>query len=163
MEQTYEGIYNRVFDLHITRDPCHYSTDISNSPFKVRHEVINIEITILTGPTSSSGGETNLSVTPTETPPPPISSTTFTASPTVSTGTRSRATLLPPPPSPSADGVRLMNSLDGTNGAVEGSGFAYYASAVDGNKGAQPNDYAVSTNNVYAQWENQNRTGKFTL
>ena len=77
------------------------------------------------------------------------------ASPSVSTPAPSKATL-PPPPKPSADGVRLVNSLEGT---TEGSGFAYFDSAVDGNNGAQPDDYSVATNGIYAQWENQNRTG----
>lgn len=76
----------------------------------------------------------------------------------VATSPASSATL-PPPPSPTADGIHLMNALDGT---AESSGFAYYASAVHGNNGAQPDDYANTTVNVYAEWENQNRTGKLT-
>ena len=83
------------------------------------------------------------------------SETIFTASPSGSTPASSIATL-PPPPKPTADGVRLVNSLNGTS---EGSGYAYFASAVDGNNGTQPDDYAVATINVYAEWENQNRTG----
>ena len=83
------------------------------------------------------------------------SETSLTASGSVSTPAPSRATL-PPPPKPSADGVRLVNSLHGT---TEGSGYAYFASAVDGNNGAQPDDYAQATTKGYAQWENQNRTG----
>ncbi len=83
------------------------------------------------------------------------SETSLTASPFVSTSASSIATL-PSPPKPSADGVRLVNSLNGT---TKGSGYAYFASAFDGNHGAQSDDYAVATTDIYAQWENQNRTG----
>ncbi|KAI9712199.1 MAG: hypothetical protein M1812_006933 [Candelaria pacifica] len=93
------------------------------------------------------------------------SKTVFTTStsPSVSTTARasSTATLLPPPPKPTADGVRLVNSLKGGTKAREGSGYAYFISAVNGNHGAQPDDYAVATTNVYAHWENQNRTVLF--
>ena len=67
---------------------------------------------------------------------------------------------LPPPPSPSADSVHLVNSLKGTE---KGSGYAYFADAEDGKNGAQPDGYAIATVGMYAQWENQNRTGKRTL
>ncbi|KAI9707808.1 MAG: hypothetical protein M1836_000770 [Candelina mexicana] len=77
----------------------------------------------------------------------------------MSTPASSTATL-PPPPKPSADGVRLVNSLRRTTKATS-SGFAYFNSAEDGDDGAQPDDYAVATRNIYAQWENQNRTGYF--
>lgn len=103
---------------------------------------------------SSDNSEFVPSMTPSKTSS--ASETSYTASPSVSTPASSKATL-PPPPKPSADGVRLVNSLNGT---TEGSGYAWFASAVDGNNGAQPNDYAVATTNMYAEWENQNRTGQ---
>ncbi|KAL6715530.1 hypothetical protein ACLMJK_006491 [Lecanora helva] len=89
-------------------------------------------------------------MTPTQTSSTP--ETTSVSAPLASKST------LPPPPTPNADGVRLVNSLNGT---TEGSGFAYFNKAVDGNNGAQPNDFAVAKVGVYAQWENQNQTGYF--
>ena len=53
-----------------------------------------------------------------------------------------------------------MNAL---GGSFESSGFAYYKSAVQGNNGSQPDDYANATVNMYAEWEDQNRTGTLTL
>lgn len=64
--------------------------------------------------------------------------------------------MLLPPPSPTADVVHLVNYVNWT---AKGSGFAYYSSAGRENYGAQPDDYAVSTVNVDAHWEGQNRTG----
>ncbi|KAL8822319.1 MAG: hypothetical protein Q9191_006945 [Dirinaria sp. TL-2023a] len=71
---------------------------------------------------------------------------------------RTSTTVLPPPPSPTADGVHLVNYVNGT---AVGSGFAYYASAVQGNNGAQPNDYAGASVDVDTKWEGRNITGYF--
>ncbi|KAM0799160.1 hypothetical protein BDR22DRAFT_822766 [Usnea florida] len=93
-------------------------------------------------------------------PAPPTSAATVastTAPSSVATSAASTAAL-PPPPRPTADGIHLVNALDGT---AEYSGFAWYASAIDGNNGSQPNDYANITAGVYAEWENQNRTAFF--
>ena len=87
-------------------------------------------------------------------PEPTRVNPTSTSTPATATGA------LPPPASPSADSVHLVNSLKGTK---RGSGYAYFADAEDGENGAQPDGYAIATVGMYAQWENQNRTGKRTL
>ena len=95
---------------------------------------------------------------PTKTLPAGTSQIALSSSISTPATMRCSATL-PSPPSPTADGVHLVNSIN-ANG-TEGSGFAWYRSAVAGDEGAQPNDYAVSAMNVYSEWEcRQNRTGE---
>ena len=113
---------------------------------------------ILTDPHSPAPSETSQTTTmaPIVTNLAVSSSPTTPSSSTSTMPTASTATL-PPPPTPTADGVRLVNYLNGT---VEGSGFAYYASAINGNKGAQPDDFATLAVGRYAQWEDSNRSSR---
>ena len=122
---------------------------------------VNFASSLSSSPTStSSSTQSTASHTQIASPPWPsqaISSLTEIATLSSSTPVTSQSTL-PLPPQATADGVHLVNSL---KTSVEGSGFAWYSSAVDGTNGSQPDDYTTTTKDVYAQWENENRTGSF--
>ncbi|KAI4235468.1 MAG: hypothetical protein LQ352_008090, partial [Teloschistes flavicans] len=98
------------------------------------------------------------SLTPTQNTPPASEATSVTRVTSSSLSTTAASSTRLPPPSPTADGVHLV---DYKNTTAEGSGFAWYRSALQGNHGTQPDDFTPATVGMNTYWEGRNTTGLY--